>query len=165
MPRLTPDSVKSLADLLEQLGGIHPARVALNPPPGRATEKDLIRFNDHTNRLFELVDGTLVEKVMGFPESALAMWLGHLLQTFLNEHDLGFLTGPDGAVRLLPRLVRMPDLSFVSWEQVPVRGEIPSEPIADLAPALAVEVLSEGNTSGEMARKLKEYFLAGVRLV
>ena len=30
---------------------------------------------------------------------------------------------------------------------------------------IAVEVLSEGNTPKEMARKLKEYFLAGVLLV
>ena len=34
-----------------------------------------------------------------------------------------------------------------------------------LAPDLAVEVLSEGNTKGEMERKLKDYFFAGVRLV
>ena len=32
-------------------------------------------------------------------------------------------------------------------------------------PDLAVEVLSESNTAEEMARKLREYFAAGVRLV
>lgn len=30
---------------------------------------------------------------------------------------------------------------------------------------MAVEVLSKGNTRGEMSRKLREYFAAGVRLV
>jgi Uma2 family endonuclease len=30
---------------------------------------------------------------------------------------------------------------------------------------MAVEVLSEGNTVGEMRRKLRDYFQAGVRLV
>jgi Uma2 family endonuclease len=34
-----------------------------------------------------------------------------------------------------------------------------------VAPDLAVEVLSEGNTPGEMQRKLRDYFQAGVRLV
>src|SRR5690242_1501503 len=34
-----------------------------------------------------------------------------------------------------------------------------------LAPDLAVEVLSEGNTRSEMERKLKDYFFSGVRLV
>src|SRR5205823_3751976 len=38
-------------------------------------------------------------------------------------------------------------------------------PVASLVPDLACEVLSKGNTPREMERKLKEYFLAGVRLV
>jgi len=88
-----------------------------------------------------------------------------LLCSFLEEQDLGFAAGADGATRLMPGLVRVPDLSFVSWHQVPVRGVIPSEPILGLVPDLAVEVLSLGNTKGEMKRKLREYFLAGVRLV
>ncbi|HEV7225559.1 MAG TPA: Uma2 family endonuclease, partial [Pirellulales bacterium] len=37
--------------------------------------------------------------------------------------------------------------------------------IANLAPDLAAEVLSKGNTKQEMARKLDDYFGAGVRLV
>jgi Uma2 family endonuclease len=67
-------------------------------------------------------------------------------------------------MRLLGQFVRMPDVSFVSWSRLP-GGKIPREPIPDLVPDLAVEVLSEGNTPEEMERKLKEYFLAGVRLV
>jgi Uma2 family endonuclease len=39
------------------------------------------------------------------------------------------------------------------------------EPIPGLAPDLVVEVLSESNTEGEMARKRREYFTAGVRIV
>jgi Uma2 family endonuclease len=35
----------------------------------------------------------------------------------------------------------------------------------DLAPDLAIEVLSKHNTKAEMRRKLKEYFLTGVELV
>jgi Uma2 family endonuclease len=41
----------------------------------------------------------------------------------------------------------------------------PTEPIGNLAPALTVEVLSKGNTRAETARKLREYFLGGTRLV
>jgi Uma2 family endonuclease len=42
---------------------------------------------------------------------------------------------------------------------------LPEEPIPDLAPDLAVEILSRSNTTAEMPRKLAEYFAAGVRLV
>jgi Uma2 family endonuclease len=63
-------------------------------------------------------------------------------------------------VRLLKGLVRIPDVSFFLWDKLPGRV-LPAEPIPDLA----VEVLSENNTPEEMERKLREDFLAGVRLV
>jgi Uma2 family endonuclease len=67
-------------------------------------------------------------------------------------------------MEIAPGLVRIPDVSFVSWERLPGR-ESPREPIPDLAPDLAVEVLSKGNTKPEMDRKVREYFEAGVVLV
>lgn len=155
---------ETLADVLEQLGGIDPRRVRASPPPGRATEKDLLALLDRQNRLYELVDGVLVEKVMGLKESALAIELGSWLAPFVRQHDLGFVAGADGALRLMPQLVRIPDVSFISWTQLP-NHEYPAEPIPTLYPDLAVEVLSEGNTEEEMERKLKDYFLAGTRLV
>ncbi|HQU41588.1 MAG TPA: Uma2 family endonuclease, partial [Pirellulales bacterium] len=42
---------------------------------------------------------------------------------------------------------------------------ITEEPVPNIVPDLAVEVLSEGNTKPEMDRKLDDYFGAGVRLV
>ena len=60
--------------------------------------------------------------------------------------------------------MRIPDVSFVSWDRLPQR-RVPRQPIPDLVPDLAVEVLSEGNTPREMEQKLQEYFTAGVRLV
>lgn len=155
----------SLADILDHLGGISPKRIRFDPPPGRATEKDLIAILDHEDRLYELVEGTLVEKIMGYPESHVAMRLGRRLGAFAeDEHDLGIVGGADGIVRLMPKLVRIPDISFVSWKRLPTR-ECPSDPIPDLVPNLAAEVLSEGNTFKEIARKIKEYFFAGVELV
>ena len=90
--------------------------------------------------------------------------LGHFLETFLDTHDLGVVYGADGTIRLMPGLVRIPDLTFVRWERLPGR-ELPAEPIPDLIPDLAVEVLSASNTAKEMTRKLDEYFRVGVRLV
>ncbi len=152
-------------ELLERLGGISPNRVCLKPAPGTATEKDVIRLLHREKRKFELVDGTLVEKVMGLKESAIASELGRLVGNWnVEKGDLGMVAGADGTMRFMKGLVRIPDLSFTRWDRLP-GGTIPTEPIPDLAPDLAVEVLSEGNTKGEMERKLKEYFLAGVELV
>jgi hypothetical protein len=66
-------------------------------------------------------------------------------------------------MRLGTGLVRIPDVSFISWDRMPGR-QIPARPIPDLVPDLAVEVLSEGNTDKEMERKRGEFFRAGVRL-
>ncbi len=61
----TPVSFETVADVLERLGGSPPQRIRLKPPPGTATERDVIAIHDRENRLCELVDGILVEKVMG----------------------------------------------------------------------------------------------------
>ena len=154
----------TLADLLEQLGDIAPDRVWLDPPVGKATEKDVIRIHDRENRLCELINGTLVEKAMGARESLFASLLIQILWNFVEVHDLGVVLGADGTLRILPRQVRIPDVSFISWARLPSRG-LPDEPIPDLVPDLAVEVISEANMKKEMERKLREYFTAGVRLV
>ena len=143
--------------------GVHvpPNRVRLYPTPGTATEKDLIRVLDHENRPCELVDGTLVEKPMGYDESGIAVTIIILLGSFVRRHKLGIVTGPDGTIRLVAGLVRIPDVAFVSWNRLPGRKR-PKGPIPQLAPDLVVEVLSKGNTKSEMDRKLREYFEAGV---
>ena len=58
----------------------------------------------------------------------------------------------------------IPDVSFISWQQLPGRN-FPDDAIASLYPDLAVEVVSAGNTPGEMRRKLKDYFAAGTQIV
>ncbi len=154
----------SLADLLTHLGGIAAERVRLYPTPGTATEEDVLRIQREEDRLCELVEGVLVEKVKGYHESKLAVWIAHLLQLYLDENDLGEVAGADGTLRLMPKLVRIPDVSFVSHQRVAECANADA-PIPELAPDLAIEVLSEGSTDAEMQRKLKEYFFAGTTLV
>jgi Uma2 family endonuclease len=154
---------KTVADLLKQLGDIPPERIHLDPTPGTATEKDVLEIERREGRTCELVDGVLVEKAMGLQESFLAMWLGYLLNQFLAKHTIGFVAGADGTLRLWPGLVRIPDVCFISWDQLPKR-KIPKKPIPDLYPDLAVEVLSRKNTKAEIDRKLQEYFRSGTRL-
>jgi Uma2 family endonuclease len=106
----------------------------------------------------------LVEKAMGYEEARVATELAHLIKSYLERNDLGICVGADGMMRIAPGLVRIPDVSFITWDRLP-RRESPREPIPDMAPDLAVEVLSEGNTKQEMVRKVREYFESGVVLV
>ena len=157
------DPPATVAELLHRLGGIPADRVRFHPLPGTANEADLLRLLNAKMTICELVDGTLVDKPLGFRESAVAFLIGTLLNNFIVPRRLGIITGPDGTIRLAPGLVRIPDVGFFSRARFP-DGTLPREPIPSLAPDLAVEVLSVSNTRAEIDRKLVEYFDAGTRI-
>lgn len=146
------------------LGNVPVHRICTTPAPGTATIADVIRMRNTERRLFELVDGTLVEKAMGWQESLLAGVLLQWLNNHLDVCQLGVATGADGMTRLFGDIVRGPDVAYVSWSRLP-NEQLPDEPIPELVPNFVIEVLSVSNTYGEMSRKRREYFQAGVELV
>jgi Uma2 family endonuclease len=156
-------SVETMEDLLRRLGDIPLSRIQLKPPPGTATEQDVVDA-EARGRLCELVDGVLVEKAIGFYESRLAFVLGGQLDAFLEANDLGIALGPDGMMQPAPGLVRMPDVAFYAWTQFHDRL-LPRGQILARTPDLAVEILSPSNTEQEMDRKRREYFEGGAKLV
>jgi Uma2 family endonuclease len=159
----TTNTIETLADLQARLGGIPLHRIRFRPPPGTATEQDVLNVHAQEKRLCELVEGVLVEKAMGFSESCLAVEIARLVKNYVKPRKLGLVSGEAGMMRLKSGLVRIPDVSFVAWDQIP-EGCMPEAAIPHLAPTLAIEVLSEGNTEPEMERKRQEYFAAGTRL-
>ena len=146
------------------MGDIPPERVVMDPWPGTATEKDLLTFVERDKRLVELIDGTLVEKPVGWWESQIALRLAVALANFINPRHLGFLSGADGTLRMKSGRIRLPDIAFVSIHDIP-DGKVPREPVPMLPPTLAIEILSESNTKAEMRQKVREYFESGSRLV
>jgi Uma2 family endonuclease len=152
------------AEMQDQLGGIPLKRIRIVPPPGLATEKDLLRIIESEDRICELVDGVLVVKPTGYLESQLAMLLKYFIRAYLEEHDLGIVLGEAGTLRILADQIRVPDVAFISWKHFPNRL-LPPEPVPAIAPDLAIELLSKSNTKREMERKLDDYFAAGVELV
>jgi Uma2 family endonuclease len=156
---------QTLAELVEQLGGIPLERIWCTPPPGTATEEDLLKYMHFRGGkyLLELIDGVLVEKAVGLRESILAAILIQYLRNFIQEDRLGWVVGADGPHRLHAGVVRYPDVGFIARERFP--DGLPDDAIGRFAPDLAVEVLSSSNTAREMQLKREAYFAAGVRLV
>lgn len=152
------------ADLVERFGPIPLSRICHDPPPGLATEDDVLEIHARHDRLFELVEGTLVEKNYGLQKSAIGSLLCYFIGRFIRENDLGLATGASGMLRLKPGLVRIPDLTFISWQRIPSRM-IPDVNFFEEAVDLVVEVISSGNTRQEMKTKLHDYFTADFRLV
>jgi Uma2 family endonuclease len=155
---------ETVADLVKHLGGIPPERILMWPTPGTAKEKDAIALADGDHkRLCELIDGILVEKTAGLRESLLAAYLIEILGPFVRARNLGLVLAPDGLVRLFRGQIRIPDVSFISWESLPDDG-VPKTAIAEIAPDLVIEILSRKNTKAEMVRKRRDYFRAGGKL-
>ena len=167
-PTLPPAAPKArrfatAAALLHFLGDVPPERVILDPLPGTATEADLLRLCEgEPKRLCELIDGTLVEKPVGFWEGRIGMRLGSKLEAWAEANDAGAVFGADAPMRMASGRIRLPDVFFVSNGRLPTTTR---EKVPTVAPDLAVEVLSESNTRAEMAQKLREYFDSGTRLV
>lgn len=154
-----------MADLQEFLGNVPARRIRLFPHPGTATENDALGIHYREGRLYELVDGILVEKDTASFESFIAALLVHLINKYLDEHALGIVLTEGGPLRILPTRTRMPDVSFIRWERFP-QGEMPvHQKVFQVVPDLAVEILSAGNTAAEMDLNCDEYQRAGVRLI
>ncbi len=142
--------------------------VAITETVGSQARLSVEEFLVHPNEKdFELVDGQLVERHMGFESSHIALELSVLLVLFNKAHRLGWIQGSECGYRLpLPGgdTVRKPDVSFVSFQRLPATGKFPVGYPA-VAPDLAVEVVSPNDLFYEVETKIKEYLQAGVRLI
>ena len=160
-PSFSPKRFANAAQWLHALGDVPLERIIFDPWPGTATEADLLRFVERDKRLCELIDGTLVEKPMGWAEAIVATNISTELNVYARRMNAGVVSGADSTLRMRASgRVRLPDVAFVSSERMPKSAE----PIPTLAPDLAVEVLSESNTAEEISQKLREYFESGTRL-
>jgi Uma2 family endonuclease len=116
--------------------------------------------------LYEVVDGRVVEKVMGAYESQTARLLVAQLLAFLQQNPLGVVEFE--LLFLIDRsrdLKRRPDVAFVSRERWPLERRAPRRDAWDVVPDLMIEVVSPSNLASEVVEKIEDYFRAGARLV
>jgi Uma2 family endonuclease len=150
-------------EFLHWLGDVPADRILFRPPPGLANVNDVLRLERQENRLCELVCGTLIEKRLGYKESSVAAALLAALEPHVAAKQLGVVTGPEGSYRLGEHLVRIPAVAFC--KRGTYRGDAtPGEAAPGVIPQLVAEIAGAGMTSAELARKLEDYFAAGVKL-
>jgi Uma2 family endonuclease len=132
--------------------------------PALLTADDLLAMPDASR--YELVDGRLQERNMGNLASNVGANITILLGAYVHANNLGKMFIADAGFRLSPSevsTVRKPDVSFVKRGRLP--DDTPSSGYDDLAPDLAVEVLSPNDLAVEVDSKREEYRRAGVRLI
>ena len=124
-----------------------------------ATEEDLLRTPSDGQK-YELVDGEIRVSPAGLPHGRVCMRLAARLGPFVEERRLGDLFDSSTGFRLPGGNVRLPDVAFVATGRIGV-----SSGFGEVAPDLAVEVLSPNDRSRQVLDKVGEYLDAGVRLV
>lgn len=149
------------SDVVHRFGPIPISRLRVGKNGELATVAEVSEIYDREKRLYELVDGLLMEKSMGSYESMIATELIIVLGVFVREHQLGRVLGESGMVRLNPSLVRIPDVCYIS--NVRFAAVDKDERVWQVVPDLVIEVLSDSNTAQEMNRKRSDYFQHGVR--
>jgi Uma2 family endonuclease len=114
---------------------------------------------ENRDRLFELIDGDIVEKMASFTPSRIALRIGRLLGSTADRH--GYLTGADGGYILSPGTVVMPDVGYIS------RARLTALPEREVngPPDLAVEVKSPTDRKRDLRRKAELYLQHGTRIV
>lgn len=118
----------------------------------------------HFDGLWELIDGEPMPVTPAAGSSSfIASRLGYHLNSYVNEHPIGYVFSSDAGFILFAdrATVRSPDVAFVSRARLP---HIP-ETFIPLAPDLAVEVISPTDRLVHVRAKVEMYLEAGVPLV
>jgi Uma2 family endonuclease len=132
--------------------------------PPLMTAEELLRLN-LPNKRTELVRGVLVvREPAGYQHGEVAMRLAVAIFNYVETHGLGCVFAAETGFTLTrnPDTVRAPDVAFISTSRLP--HPIPRG-FAELAPDLAVEVLSPDDRPGEVLAKVGDWLNAGARMV
>ncbi len=100
----------------------------------------------------------------GEAHGVVSLWLGYLLMSFVESHDLGELTGAETGFILSrdPYTVRAPDVGFISKTRL---TKSTSPKYFEGAPDLAVEVVSPGDGADTVHERVLDFLNAGTRLI
>lgn len=128
------------------------------------TPEDLLTLPNGKD--YELVNGELVERNMGWNSSYVGGRLHHKLSGFCDAHKVGLVAPGDASYQCFASAsekVRRLDVSFLRKNRVPPKAQ--REGHCRVHPDMAAEVISPNDSYVDVEEKVREYLEAGVRLV
>jgi Uma2 family endonuclease len=134
------------------------------PSPALLSAEELLELN-LPNKRTELVRGiVMVREPAGYQHGEVAARLILAIGNYVEARSLGRVFAAETGFTLArkPDTVRAPDVAFISSERLP---DPPPRGFAELAPDLAVEVLSPDDRAGEVLERVADWLKAGTRLV
>jgi len=112
----------------------------------------------------ELDEGELITmSPAGLLQGIIAGRISRLIGNYVEEHNLGVVLVSEAGFKLQsnPDKVRAPDVAFIALEKLPED----LEGYGEMAPDLAVEVISPNEYAVDVQAKLNQYLQAGARQV
>jgi Uma2 family endonuclease len=123
--------------------------------------EQLLTHQEQRDRLLELIDGEIVEKIPTEEHGEIQLIIGGALRTFVISRKLGRVSLE--ARHRMPgdnRNSRLPDISFIAGNRPRVtQGSIPQ------MPDLAVEIKSPDDSLKGLREKAQYYLANGTRMV
>jgi Uma2 family endonuclease len=123
---------------------------------------DLLAMPDGDH--YELIDGIPREKRKGAKSDEIAGMIVSAVVTFVRQHRSGHVYGSKTGFRCFPNdRVRKPDISFIAAGRL--KDDKSPEGDIDIAPDLAIDVVSPTDTYEEVTSKIMDYKTARVKLI
>ena len=95
----------------------------------------------------------MIEKVYDFTPSRIATHISTFFSAYLNEHEIGYVTGASGGYILTETDIFIPDVGYISKTRLP---EMPALE-APVPPDLAVEVKTQKDWKRTLRYKAERY--------
>lgn len=143
----------------------------MGTPAKRYTADDVPHIQAEAGRDigYELVDGELIPVTPAGPRHGrIAMRLGRLLDTFVEDSELGRVYVEVGFVLEVPgdpERLRGPDLAFVADDTLAAAGGEPERGFFRFAPDLAIEIESPNDRKRDLQQRVRDYLDGGAKRV
>ena len=111
---------------------------------------------------YEIVNGQKEVKMAGARHGEVGVELITELNNYLRKNRVGKIYTPDTTFQI-GGVERLPDIGFISAMRAPADGTPMSK--WEIAPDLAIEIISPTDIYSKVMNKLREYFAAGVKQV
>jgi Uma2 family endonuclease len=118
---------------------------------------EFVALPENEDRLFEFIGGEIVEVPSNPYSSKIAMRFGRHIGNFVDERDLGHVTGEAGGYMVSGERYA-PDVAYISKARQP---ELVREGYNPNPPDLAIEVFSPSDSEKKLRIKLANYLAAG----
>jgi Uma2 family endonuclease len=128
----------------------------------QVTAEELWAMPEVPGVCLELIDGEVVAVSPASVRHGLIAGMVHdAVKHHVRQHDLGLVMG--GSVGYVlrhdPDQVRVPDVSFLAWDNAPSSDDM--DRFVQGAPTLAVEVVSPNDRANDIRERVQDYLEAG----